>query len=46
MRQGFNYIGQYNEKSVYLEHPTEWVWTSDIGKYSKNNFPFEKESMG
>ena len=24
----------------------EWVWTSDIGKDSKNNFPFEKEGTG
>ena len=24
----------------------ECVWTSDIGKDSKNNFPFEKEGTG
>ena len=24
----------------------EWVWTSDIGKDSKNNFPFEKGGTG
>ena len=28
---------------IFVE--AEWVWTSDIGKDSENNFPFEKGGM-